>query len=54
MQAYLRDDRIVELQIGNIYAHQSEACSRHNFDTQNVKYITLTSKLFVPQLNVCN
>lgn len=45
MQAHLREDRIAEIQIGNVVplGSISEACSLHNFSPKTTRFITLTS-----------
>lgn len=46
MHAYLRDERIVEFQIGNIVSLVTDACSIHHFNPSTARYITLTSIFF--------
>lgn len=41
MQAYQRDDRIVEIQIGNIVSDLSDAC--FNFNPRSINFTTLTT-----------
>lgn len=43
MQAYQRNDRIIEIQIGKIVSDHLEACVSNNFDVRTSNYITLTS-----------
>lgn len=45
MNAYQREDRITELQIGNIVSDINEACSPNNFNLRPANFITLTSML---------
>lgn len=43
MNAYQREDRITELQIGNIVSDINEACSPNNFNLRPTNFITLTT-----------
>ncbi|UXI17920.1 hypothetical protein NH340_JMT03863 [Sarcoptes scabiei] len=43
MQAYQRNDRIIEIQIGKIVSDHLEACVSNNFDVRTSNYITLTT-----------
>ncbi|KAH9420851.1 hypothetical protein DERP_001285 [Dermatophagoides pteronyssinus] len=43
MNAYQREDRITELQIGNIVSDINEACSPNNFNLRPANFITLTT-----------
>lgn len=45
MYAYLREDRIVELQIGRIVSHFADACSVYHFNPAYASFTTLTSQL---------
>ena len=54
MNAYQREDRITELQIGNIVSDINEACSPNNFNLRPANFITLTSKLLKYFLELIN
>ncbi|KAH9388770.1 hypothetical protein TYRP_008116, partial [Tyrophagus putrescentiae] len=43
MYAYLREDRIVELQIGRIVSHFADACSVYHFNPAYASFTTLTT-----------
>ena len=54
MNAYQREDRITELQIGNIVSDINEACSPNNFNLRPTNFITLTSMLSRHFLGIAN
>lgn len=43
LHAYLREERIVELQMGKIVPHFAEACSVQNFNPATTRFTTLTT-----------